>query len=100
MIPLDKCVDGNVYKIDARNASFGIFRKGDGKKHEGGNNCFIISRWKFGSNFLFDEFHWDTGTPFGTAKALEDLGKAPKFKDDEEILKFLNGLTESEKDNQ
>ena len=99
-IPLEQCVDGNVYKIAARNASFGIFNKGGGRKHEGGNDSFTISRRKFTDNFLFEEFHWDTGEPFGTAKPTEDLGKAPTFENDADKLKYLNGLTESEKDNQ
>lgn len=101
-IALDKCVEGNVYKIRARNGSFGIFVRGksDPKAFVQGNNAFTLSRWKFGSNFLFDEFHWDMGEPFGTVKPLEDLGPAPTFKDDNEKLKYLNEITESERDNQ
>lgn len=48
-----------LYKIVARNAGMGIWitkRK-----------SFLISRWKFRDNFLFEEFHYVTGPPFGTA---------------------------------
>lgn len=102
MIPLENCIDGNVYKIRARNGSFGIFVRGksDPKAFVQGNNAFTLSRWKLGSNYLFDEFHWDMGIPFGTVKPLEDLGPAPIFKDDDEKLKYLNELTESEYNNQ
>lgn len=90
-IPIDKCVDGNVYKIAARNGSFGIYSVTE--------KSFTLSRFKFGDNFLFDEYHWDTGEPFGTVKPMEDLGPAPTFKEEADKLKYLNDLTESEKDN-
>lgn len=101
-IPLEECIDGHLYHIDARNGIFGVFVKGEGKKHEAGNDAFKLSRHKFGSNFIDQEFHWDTGEPFGTAKPIEDLGIAPTFENDEEMKKFLNERTviqkEKEKD--
>lgn len=99
-IALEKCIDGHLYKINARNGIFGIFVKGEGKKHVQGNDAFKLSRHKFGSNFIEHEFHWDTGEPFGTVKPLEDLGEAQKFDNDKDMLKYLNDLTESERNNQ
>jgi hypothetical protein len=86
-IPLSACKDGYVYYIHARNAKVGIFNKSD--------NGFIISRHKFDKNFLFTEFHWDTGEPYGTAKPLRDLN-LPIISDmsSEDMLAFLNGLSE------
>ena len=102
-IRLEDCIDGHVYKICARNGSFGVFSRGkkkDDKEWANGNNTFTLSRWKFSSNYLFDEFHWDLGKPFGTVKPVEDLGPSPVFKDDKEKLKYLNELAASERDNQ
>lgn len=67
-IPLEKCKDGYVYYIHARNAKVGIFNEND--------NGFIISRHKFDKNFLFTEYHWDTGEPYGTVKPIRKLYKA------------------------
>lgn len=91
-ISLNDCIDGHVYRIRARNGGFGIFKRGSGDKFMPGNNSFTLSRWKFGSNYLFDEYHWDMGEPFGTVKPLEDLGSVPEFKDDDEVLNYLNSL--------
>lgn len=86
-IPIDKCIDGHVYIIDARNASVGIFEK----NHPFWPNAFIISRNKFNANYLFPEFHWDNGAPYGTAKPYKDTGIiAPEFETDDEKLKWLN----------
>lgn len=87
-IPLEQCKDGYLYIINARNSKLGIFKKE--------NSSFIISRFKFKSNYLFEEYHWDTGEPFGTVKPLELLGPAtlsflPEM-NEEETLKFLNQM--------
>jgi hypothetical protein len=34
-------------------------------------------REKFGDWFLFTEFHWDTGAPFGTLRPMIELEKSP-----------------------
>lgn len=80
-IPLEKCIDGNVYLISARNGSVGVYN--EEKK------AFYLARRKFGDTFLFPEFHWDTGAPYGTAKPLEDLGKSPNFADEEQEINYL-----------
>ena len=62
MIPLKKCEIGVLYKIHSRNLQYGIFNGKDG---------FIGIRTKFGQKYLFTEFHWDTGPPYGTVKPIE-----------------------------
>ena len=83
-IPLEKCVDGHLYVIEARNAALGIFHE----KELG----FVISRHKLGKNYLFTEYHWDYGGgPYGTARPYEDLGPVPFFPHHKHLmLKFLN----------
>lgn len=61
--------DGYLYRIAARNASCGIWTK----RHGG----FVISRNKFGSNYLFIEYHWDVCKWHGTVKPFNLLEKAP-----------------------
>lgn len=62
---MDECIPRRLYKIRSRNLIMGVF---DGK--EG----FVGIRQKFGSKFLFTEFHWDQGPPFGTVFGVEDTG--------------------------
>jgi len=80
-IPMAQCKEGFLYIIDARNSKLGIYNEA--------NNSFTISRYKFGSNFLFEEFHWDTGIPYGTAKPLKEITKVPAMSDEEKLI-FLN----------
>lgn len=68
-LPIDQMKSGHLYRIGARNASYGIW-----VEEEKG---FIISRHKFTANYLFVEYHWDTGAPHGTVKPWEDLGRTP-----------------------
>lgn len=86
-IPIEKCRDGYVYAIYARNSSIGIYNTL--------NKSFTVSRIKFGSNYLFDEYHWDTGAPFGTVKPYREMWQAPSFKNDDEKLKYLNDVLKS-----
>jgi hypothetical protein len=90
MIPIKDCVVGRVYKIRCRNLSYGVY-DGDGG--------FIGIRTKFGSRFLFTEYHWDTGAPFGTVSNQEDTGidipEDINIKDREnsaDLFKFLDSL--------
>ena len=72
-IPLDKCIYRHLYRIHSRNLKVGVF---DGK------TGFIGIRLKFGFKYLFTEYHWDQGPPYGTVQPQEDLGPIP---DDIEI---------------
>lgn len=85
MIPMSQCEPGYLYVIQARNSRLGIYK---GPKE----GAFTISRYKFGSNYTFDEYHWDTGAPYGTVTPLKKLCKAPEFKDENEELEWLNEM--------
>lgn len=76
----DDLKDGNVYAITARNANVGIW---DVEKRG-----FLIPRNKFGEDYLFIEYEYDTDPTFGTAKAYFDLGEAPDL-NDKNLLKWL-----------
>lgn len=80
-ISMNDCKESFLYKIHARNAKLGIYCFE--------NKSFKISRYKFNSNFIFEEFHWDTGEPFGTVKPIEEIEEVPPMTD-EELLIFLN----------
>lgn len=64
-LALNDCRDGYLYHIAARNASVGIFWK----KKDG----FILLRHMLSHTYLFTEYHWDTGEPFGTVKPLSEI---------------------------
>lgn len=87
-IKMDALIPYGLYKIEARNASYGIWLP-----MEAG---FAISRIKFGDNFIFVEYHWDCPS-FATAKPLTLIEQSPfigkDFDDAEkniEILSYLN----------
>jgi hypothetical protein len=65
-IPLDECKEGYVYFLHSRNLSVGVFD---------GRSGFIGIRSKFESTYLFTEYHWDTGAPYGTVRPKQELGK-------------------------
>jgi len=69
-IPLERCIHGAVYEIRSRNLTVGVFVKD--------RSGFIGIREKFGSKYLFMEYHYETGAPFGTVRPLKKLGLAPK----------------------
>jgi len=64
-IPMEECKTRRLYRIRSRNLRVGVY---DGK--EG----FLGIRTKFGSRYVFTEYHWDQGPPHGTVKPQEDLG--------------------------
>lgn len=68
-IPLENCRNRGVYRIDSRNLTIGVFDE----IHQ----SFIGIREKFGSRYLFAEYHWDTGAPFGTVRPQEMLTELP-----------------------
>ena len=69
MIPLNQCKNGYIYKLNSRNLGIGVFCEE--------TKGFIGIREKFGDKYLFTEYHWDTGAPFGTVKPLEEIGQIP-----------------------
>lgn len=73
-LKVDALKAGYIYHIDARNGTVGVWNP---VKSE-----FLLSRYKFGHNFLFGELHWDVDKQFGTAKPLKELEKSPFVQDD------------------
>lgn len=65
-MPIDQMEPRRVYFLRSRNLLVGAWNpvtKG-----------FIGVREKFGRRYLFTEYHWDTGAPFGTACPVEPAG--------------------------
>lgn len=68
-IKLEDCKERFLYKIFSRNLSYGVYD---------GNSGFIGIRNKFGMDYLFTEYHWDAGPPFGTVHPKEEICEVPK----------------------
>ena len=68
-IPVKDMKQGYLYKIHARNASYGIW-----DSLQGG---FWIRRTKFRDTFAFVEIHWDLSEAFGTARPQMELERSP-----------------------
>lgn len=64
-IRIKDCIVRRLYIVRARNFRLGIY---DGK------SGFIGRRNKFGFWYLFTEFHYDIGPPFGTVIVIKDTG--------------------------
>jgi hypothetical protein len=64
-VPLKDCIKGRVYRLRCRNLLVGVFDGKDG---------FMGIRTKFGHRYLFTEYHWEQGAPFGTVAGAADLG--------------------------
>ena len=69
-IRLSECKDRRLYKIHSRNLITGVFSEKV--------NGFIGIREKFDDKYLFTEYHYDTGPPFGTAKPVVELSELPE----------------------
>lgn len=67
-LKMDQLKAGYLYRIRARNASYGIWLP----QRQG----FVISRIKFGNNYLFEEYHWDCEA-FATVKPFEEIERSP-----------------------
>ena len=76
----ENCLNkGYLYYINARNAHLGLWIPE--------SRGFVISRFKFEKNYLFMEYHYDTGEPYGTVKPYFEIEQSPF---DENILTKLN----------
>jgi hypothetical protein len=89
-IPLEQCKDGWLYHIAARNSSLGIYRAD--------KQYFEIRRQKGNEVYKFSgEYHWDWqggemwfGNKWlGTSKPLQEIEKAPQFKDEKEFIIYM-----------
>lgn len=67
-IPLTSCKHRVLYRLSSRNLWLGVFNQAD--------NSFIGIREK-GGLYLFPEYHWDCGPPFGTVRPQEEVGVLP-----------------------
>lgn len=84
-IKLENCKHGYLYKINSRNLDYGVFNEKD--------KGFIGIREKFGQTYLFTEYHWDTGAPYGTVTPIEEISKIPDdIKIDENETHVLDDL--------
>lgn len=84
-LAMSRCKEGVIYEIFSRNLPFGVYSKA--------KRGFIGIREKFGNRFLFTERHWNTGTPFGTAKPVKRIGIVPKRIPLEEALGTIDERT-------
>lgn len=85
-VPLEDIVIGRAYVIHARNGGVGV------AVSEGGHRGYRLHREKFGNHFLFIEYDWGEGPPFGTAIPLGVIDAEPPSDDGE----LLDWLTEQE----
>ena len=83
-IRLDACLPGHVYKIMSRNLGHGVYD---------GLGGFIGIREKFGDRYLFTEYHWDKGPPYGTVHPETDLGPLPDAIPVAETLGYVDPAT-------
>lgn len=84
-IPASEIAIGSLYRICARNGSFGVARIS-----EAGEIYFDLCRLKFGSEFLDTETYWYE--THGTAIPLEKMGSIRVPGDTSELWAFLKGL--------
>lgn len=78
-IKINEMLPYYLYRIRCRNMRYGIWLPAQ-------QGCMGI-REKFGDRFLFTEFHYDTGPPFGTLDPLMELEKTPFEEDDFKVVK-------------
>ena len=81
MIALDACRDSMLYRLMSRNLRLGVFSIA--------KRSFLGMREKFGARFAAEEYHRETGPPFGTAKPQEELPE--RLPDNIEMLEVLPG---------
>ncbi len=89
-IPQTECIARCLYRIHARNFRLGVWN---------GENGFIGLRVKWEEQYLFTEYHWDTGEPLGTVKPWMKLSeKVPEEieldEDSAELFQWLERMRE------
>ena len=68
-LKLHECEHRGIYLIRSRNLRIGAYREA--------TKGFIGIRCKFGELYLFEEYHWDNGPPFGTVLPTRKIGVVP-----------------------
>lgn len=84
--PIGKCNHRWLFRIHSRNLGFGVFDRM--------TYGFTGIREKFGHEYLFEEYHYDTGAPHGTVNPIEPLEPLPESIDlkagiDEPLFQWL-----------
>lgn len=74
-ISINECRHGWLYRVYSRNLNLGVYREEE--------RGFVGIRHKMGRRYLFTEFHWDIGPPYGTANPLEAICQCPVERLDE-----------------
>ena len=82
-VEIEDCQEGVLYRVRCRNSNCGIWVQAE--------KGFKIARTKFDNDYLFVEYHWDYGGPFGSARGYEVLEVLPPFADDGAKLQYLLG---------
>lgn len=78
-LKIEECKDGYLYYLqESRNFLYGVYNEQD--------KSFYGIRYKFGQRYIDNEYHWDTGAPFGTAQPQKEICKCPVLIDDEKKL--------------
>lgn len=81
-IPLNECLHSYLYKICSRNLRFGVF--------DSTQNCFYGIREKYDYEYIFPEYHYDCGPPYGTVTPKELICKCEiNLDNEEELFKWL-----------
>ncbi len=76
-VPADEVVLGRAYVIHARNGGVGV-----AVRDEDGRLGYRLRRVKFDRIYLFTEWDWDEGEPFGTASPMALVEELPPESDD------------------
>lgn len=84
IVPIEEMQEGFAYLIDARNACVGVWNA----KLKG----FTIARYKLGDTYLANEYHWDTGAPYGTTNPFERLSEVPSEYSEDQLVTYLTRL--------
>jgi len=79
-MPMDDMKPYYLYRVHCRNSRYGLWLPDQ-------NGC-MGRRQKFHDWFLFTEYHYDTGPPYGTLKPMRELEKSPFGPKDFEMKTF------------
>ena len=88
-IPVEEIEVGCAYRIHARNGGIGV---ATGRNDDLG---YRLHRVKFDRHFLFVEYDWSRGEPFGTAIPLQRIDAVPPT---EGLLEWLADQEEQHRD--
>jgi hypothetical protein len=79
-VPVDEVEVGRAYVIHARHGGVGV-----AVRNAEGRLGYELHREKFGAHYLFTEWDWADGEPFGTAIPLRKIDALPPANDAERL---------------